>query len=200
MLFSKPLLPAPRSYDDVRPHHVVALYATGHLLASVLSSSRLLARLRDRATSLLSRLSDACLPLLYARATSALLPDALVRAAIRVRCRHTLLELRERGAAADQARKMAIVRELRAAPIAVETAAANAQHYEVPARFYDLCLGPNKKYSGGLWPFPASRRGRGKGMSYQKSLEASEVAVSSELPTRSAAVASLSLLHAALKC
>ncbi len=31
--------------------------------------------------------------------------------------------------------------ELRASPIAIETAAANAQHYEVPARFFELCLG-----------------------------------------------------------
>jgi hypothetical protein len=39
-------------------------------------------------------------------------------------------------------------------PIAVETDAANDQHYEVPAKFYDLCLGPCKKYSSGLWPSP----------------------------------------------
>ena len=39
-------------------------------------------------------------------------------------------------------------------PIAIETDAANAQHYEVPARFYDLCLGPCKKYSSGYWPSP----------------------------------------------
>jgi cyclopropane-fatty-acyl-phospholipid synthase len=39
-------------------------------------------------------------------------------------------------------------------PIAIETEAANAQHYEVPAKFYDLCLGPCKKYSSGLWPTP----------------------------------------------
>lgn len=181
MTFSKPLLPAFLSYDGVRPHHVLALYASAHALASILSSSRLLARLRsrlaDRATAWLSRLSDVCLPLLYAAPTSHLVPDALVRAAIRVRCRHTLVELGERGAAADLERKMAIVRDLKAAPIAVSTAVANAQHYEVPAKFYDLCLGPNKKYSGGLWPFASSRRGRGRGMSYEESLEASEVAM-----------------------
>ncbi|KAI2508253.1 Mycolic acid cyclopropane synthetase [Fragilaria crotonensis] len=41
-------------------------------------------------------------------------------------------------------------------PIAIETDAANAQHYEVPAKFYDLCLGPCKKYSSGLWPTPTT--------------------------------------------
>ena len=32
-------------------------------------------------------------------------------------------------------------------PVAVQTAAANEQHYEVPAAFYDLVLGPRLKYS-----------------------------------------------------
>ena len=33
----------------------------------------------------------------------------------------------------------------------IETAKANDQHYEVPTGFYDLVLGPYKKYSCGLW-------------------------------------------------
>jgi cyclopropane-fatty-acyl-phospholipid synthase len=41
-------------------------------------------------------------------------------------------------------------------PVAIATDAANAQHYEVPARFYDLCLGPCKKYSSGLWETPTT--------------------------------------------
>ena len=32
-------------------------------------------------------------------------------------------------------------------PIAEHVDAANAQHYEVPAAFFDLCLGPRRKYS-----------------------------------------------------
>lgn len=47
--------------------------------------------------------------------------------------------------------KMSIINELKSLPIAIETEAANEQHYEVPAAFYDLCLGPRKKYSSGLW-------------------------------------------------
>ena len=47
---------------------------------------------------------------------------------------------------------MQMVAELRQAPIAIETAAANEQHYEVPTRFYELCLGPNLKYSSGYYP------------------------------------------------
>ena len=30
--------------------------------------------------------------------------------------------------------------------------AANAQHYEVPARFFELVLGRHAKYSSGYWP------------------------------------------------
>eukprot|EP00584_Thalassiosira_punctigera_P023481 CAMPEP_0172573348 /NCGR_PEP_ID=MMETSP1067-20121228/136145_1 /TAXON_ID=265564 ORGANISM="Thalassiosira punctigera, Strain Tpunct2005C2" /NCGR_SAMPLE_ID=MMETSP1067 /ASSEMBLY_ACC=CAM_ASM_000444 /LENGTH=493 /DNA_ID=CAMNT_0013365951 /DNA_START=191 /DNA_END=1672 /DNA_ORIENTATION=- len=192
MIFSKPLLPSslPYDYDAVRPHHLLALYSSYHLLSSLLSSSRFLDKLKthlsDHATVLLSKLSDLALPLLYSPLTSFLVPDALIRAAIRARCKHTLIDLRSSGAESDQERKMDIVEELKTMPIAVETKAANEQHYEVPARFYDLCLGPNKKYSCGLWPFPATKLGRvieggglwgGKGLSYLESLEKSEVAM-----------------------
>lgn len=42
--------------------------------------------------------------------------------------------------------------ELRESPVALETAAANAQHYEVPSAFFELVLGPRMKYSSCLWP------------------------------------------------
>src|SRR6185369_14962825 len=45
-----------------------------------------------------------------------------------------------------------LLQELRASPIAIETAAANSQHYEVPARFFELCLGQRLKYSGCYYP------------------------------------------------
>ncbi|EJN12332.1 methyltransferase, cyclopropane fatty acid synthase [Bradyrhizobium sp. YR681] len=38
-------------------------------------------------------------------------------------------------------------RETASLPIAVNTAEANAQHYEIPARFFELVLGPQRKYS-----------------------------------------------------
>jgi len=68
-----------------------------------------------------------------------LLPDPLLRLGIR-----RLL--------AQQAHLLALVDELRRSPIAIETAAANEQHYEVPTRFYQLCLGRRLKYSGAFWP------------------------------------------------
>ena len=46
---------------------------------------------------------------------------------------------------------MALIEHLKASPIAVDTADANQQHYEVPTQFYQYCLGKNIKYSSGYW-------------------------------------------------
>lgn len=43
-----------------------------------------------------------------------------------------------------------------ALPIALHTDAANTQHYEVPAEFYDLVLGPRKKYSCCFYEAPTT--------------------------------------------
>lgn len=60
--------------------------------------------------------------------------------------------LRAEGAGEELEQKLQIVQKLKTMPIAIATDEANDQHYEVPAKFYDLCLGPRKKYSSGLWP------------------------------------------------
>ena len=77
---------------------------------------------------------------------------------------------------------MGIVKELHEMPIAIETTKANEQHYEVPAKFYTLCLGPNKKYSSGLWEdFKSAKAGLikedGKWLNYYESLQTSEEAM-----------------------
>jgi len=41
----------------------------------------------------------------------------------------------------------AFCRDTATLPIAINTAEANAQHYEIPARFFELSLGPQRKYS-----------------------------------------------------
>jgi cyclopropane-fatty-acyl-phospholipid synthase len=79
---------------------------------------------------------------------SGAMPEPALRAAIRGICAIRLRELARRGPA-GHAR---LVEELRTAPIAIATEAANAQHYEVPADFYRLVLGPHLKYSSCLWP------------------------------------------------
>lgn len=75
-------------------------------------------------------------------------PDVLTRRGIRRLLRQRLDE--EASAAGTLARRR-YVAGLLDAPLAVEQAAANAQHYEVPARLYELCLGKRLKYSSGWW-------------------------------------------------
>ena len=80
-----------------------------------------------------------------------LIPDALVRRKIRL-----LLRQRLAGESADDAqealaREERFVAEMRSSPVALATAEANEQHYEVPPAFYDLVLGAHRKYSSGLF-------------------------------------------------
>ncbi len=74
-----------------------------------------------------------------------LLPDPLIRFGIR-----RLLAQRLRDEAGYDAN--VYVADLKTRAIAEQTAAANEQHYEVPTRFYELCLGPRLKYSGCYYP------------------------------------------------
>ena len=54
------------------------------------------------------------------------------------------------------ARTQAFVEELRSMPVAVQTAAANEQHYEVPTPYFLAVLGPKLKYSSCVYPGPKS--------------------------------------------
>ena len=81
-----------------------------------------------------------------------LLPDWLIRIGIRRLLRERLREENQGNAHNQQAHMLKLVAELKQSPIAVETIAANTQHYEVPTRFYQLCLGKRLKYSGAFWP------------------------------------------------
>lgn len=84
------------------------------------------------------------------------IPDPVIRTGIRRVLRQRLREEAAGGAAQQRARLERFVAELRRAPIAIRPDAANAQHYEVPAAFFALVLGPRMKYSCGLWPETAS--------------------------------------------
>ena len=76
------------------------------------------------------------------------LPDPVLRAGIRAVCANRLRrELRR-----PPGYKEAFVRLLRESPIAEQVEKANEQHYEVPAEFFRLVLGPRLKYSSCLWP------------------------------------------------
>jgi len=72
------------------------------------------------------------------------LPDPVLRTAIRA-----LLRVRREVSigAADLLRQ-----QLRSGPVTIAVDAANAQHYEVTPRFFELVLGPRLKYSSAWWP------------------------------------------------
>ncbi|HEX8977972.1 MAG TPA: cyclopropane-fatty-acyl-phospholipid synthase family protein [Solirubrobacteraceae bacterium] len=56
------------------------------------------------------------------------------------------------GVAAQQERLRALVARMSTGPVAEQVEKANEQHYELPAEFLGLILGPRRKYSGCLWP------------------------------------------------
>ena len=80
-----------------------------------------------------------------------LLPDWLIRVGIRRLLAARLREESAGGVVSQQQRMRKLIASLKCSPIALETEAANQQHYEVPARFYELVLGRHWKYSSGLW-------------------------------------------------
>ncbi|MDB5573373.1 MAG: class SAM-dependent methyltransferase [Tardiphaga sp.] len=80
------------------------------------------------------------------------LPDAVIRSAIDRLCARTARRL----ATGDVETDGAFARQMAARAIAEHTDAANTQHYEVPAAFFALVLGPNRKYSSCFYKEPES--------------------------------------------
>jgi len=81
-----------------------------------------------------------------------LFPDVLVRAGMRKLISQRLTDPDNVDGERRAQRYNAWLDQLRASPIAIETQAANQQHYEVPADFFHLHLGPRLKYSCALYP------------------------------------------------
>jgi cyclopropane-fatty-acyl-phospholipid synthase len=83
-----------------------------------------------------------------------LVPDFLIRRRIRSLLARRLRD-EDAGDPDRQRRRLHdFIARLSASPVAIETAAANEQHYEVPTEFYARVLGRHLKYSSGLFPHP----------------------------------------------
>lgn len=80
-----------------------------------------------------------------------IVPDRALRSLARTSCRLRLRQEQQGGDAGRDRRREALLAELSSGPIAESTGAANDQHYEVPAAFFELVLGPRLKYSSGWW-------------------------------------------------
>jgi len=77
-------------------------------------------------------------------------PDAVSRMVIA-----SLVGRTERTLTTQPGNAASFAQEMMDRPIAVHTDAANAQHYEVPAAFFDQVLGPRRKYSCCFYAGPA---------------------------------------------
>lgn len=76
------------------------------------------------------------------------LTDGITLAGIDFLCGRT----KRRLAAVPDDAERAFVETMGNFPVAIHTAEANRQHYEVPAEFFGLVLGPQRKYSSCLYP------------------------------------------------
>ena len=74
-------------------------------------------------------------------------PDPFLRLGIRANLGLRLARERRKGAGA----KREFVERLRRSAIAEQVEKPNEQHYELPAAFFELVLGPRLKYSSCLW-------------------------------------------------
>ncbi|WP_159467517.1 cyclopropane-fatty-acyl-phospholipid synthase family protein [Dyadobacter sp. 3J3] len=79
------------------------------------------------------------------------IPDFLLRLGIRKYLKQRLDDENQGSAEYQKLYLLNFVEKLKTFPIAVNTADANEQHYEVPTPFYQYCLGKNLKYSCGFW-------------------------------------------------
>ncbi len=85
---------------------------------------------------------------------SGLVPDSVIRSRIRALLEQRLAEEDKGDPQSQQQHLMDLVRQLRASPIAINTAEANEQHYEVPTDFYLQVLGKHLKYSSCYYQSP----------------------------------------------
>lgn len=84
-------------------------------------------------------------------AEKGLLPDSAIRHGIRQLSHRRLLEIKAGNSEASAALQTEFIAAMDQAPIALVPELANEQHYEVPAEFFELCLGKHRKYSSCYW-------------------------------------------------
>lgn len=85
------------------------------------------------------------------------LPTPVIRAGIRAQLKQRINIIKSTSLASAYDTKMKYVDLLRTRPIAIETAKANEQHYEVGTGVLSACLGPRMKYSCCLYEDESGR-------------------------------------------
>lgn len=100
------------------------------------------------------------------------LPDVVIRAAIHRLCSRTAAKFANGNAESDAW----FADEMAARAIAEHAAAANAQHYELPAAFFGHVLGPNRKYSSCFYKEQASTLQEAEEEGLRQTVEHAELA------------------------
>ena len=87
---------------------------------------------------------------------SQFIPDFIIRFGIRQLLKKRLGSLVSHNIECNNNKKMDFINEMNNSPIALVPELANEQHYEVPSKFYDFCLGKQKKYSSCYWSYKST--------------------------------------------
>ena len=122
-----------------------------------------------------------------------LLPDGLLRAGSRLGCRLRLRGATKGGITQTDDRTRALVQRMSSGDVAEVPEKANEQHYELPAEFLGLFLGPRRKYSGCLWTEGAHDLAEAEEAMLRLTCERAEVADGMELLDLGCGWGSLSL-------
>jgi cyclopropane-fatty-acyl-phospholipid synthase len=94
-------------------------------------------------------------------------PDSLTRAGIDF----LVGSARKRLAHAPAGAERRFAQQMAQRPIAENTAEANEQHYELPADFFGMVLGPHRKYSSCLYDSPSDTLGEAEARALQETAE-----------------------------
>ncbi len=120
------------------------------------------------------------------------LPDAVTLAGVEFLVGRTGRKLADAPANNEE-----FARTMKDFPIAVNTEEANAQHYEVPASFFDLCLGPRRKYSCCYYASPETSIGDAEEAALAQTAEHAQLADGQHILELGCGWGSLSLYMAA---
>jgi len=80
-----------------------------------------------------------------------LIPDFMIRQGIRILLKKRIQSLVSNNPEENIQDKIQFIKRMNLSSIAVVPELANEQHYEIPADFYNYCLGKHKKYSSCYW-------------------------------------------------
>ena len=100
------------------------------------------------------------------------LPDSLTLAAIDFLCGRT----RRRLSTLPEQAEIDFARTMGDYPVAIHTDEANEQHYELPAEFFSLFLGPRRKYSCCLYPTDTTNLAEAETVSLAETVSHAEIA------------------------